>query len=74
MEKRREKIGEIEILDYAVYALWALEKLGYDIKTYIRKFCEYEDTVSFYDGKTILKNKFSVIIRAPRFADCAEIF
>ncbi len=74
VEKLREKIEEIESLDFAVYALWALKKLGYDIKTYIRKFCEYDDTVSFYDGKTILKNKFSVIIRAPRFADCAEIF
>ncbi len=59
VEKLQEKIDEIGSPDFAVYAIWALKKLGCDAEQYIKRFGSFE--VEFYDGEKVLKVKLSEI-------------
>ncbi len=65
VEKLQEKIDEIGSPDFAVYAIWALKKLGCDANHYVKRFGNFE--VTFYNGEKILKTRLAEVLNFKTF-------
>ncbi len=59
VEKLLEKIEEINDENFVIYAIWALKKLGEDV----RRFMNDERIADFYDGEAIVKVRICDIVK-----------